>query len=181
NILSNSQTLQFVSPGYSASELGGGITITVLRKGPPTGTVSVLASTSGGTATPNVDYVPVVNQPLVFDPGVTARTFRVTLLPDAAIDGNETRNLILGGASGAGLGTPRSAVLTLLSANPGVQFGAAAYAVPQTASQAVIGVQRTRSLAGTVKVDWKTQDGTAHGGTDYIAATGTLTFPPGVA
>src|SRR5262249_40594805 len=78
-------------------------------------------------------------------------------------------------------GTPRSAVLTLLSANPSVRLGAAAYAVPQTAPQAVIGVQRAGSLAGAVTVDWKTQDGTAHAGTDYVAATRTLAFPPGVA
>src|SRR6185369_14970570 len=47
-------------------------------------------------------------------------------------------------------------------------------------SQLQFRVSRSGSSEGTVKVDYRTVAGTARAKSDYTAASGTLTFPPGV-
>ncbi len=42
-----------------------------------------------------------------------------------------------------------------------------------------VGVTRTGGSAGIVRVDYRTVDGSAEGGSDYTAASGTLTWPSG--
>jgi Calx-beta domain len=92
--------------------VGGRATITVLRSAPTGGTVSVQYATSDGTARAGVDYV-AASGALTFAPGVTQRTFTVKLIANRV--GNRTVNLTLSNpGGGALLGTPTSAVLTIL-------------------------------------------------------------------
>ena len=42
-------------------------------------------------------------------------------------------------------------------------------------------ITRTGSLSGSLTVNWATADDTAIAGTDYVAASGTVTFAPGQA
>jgi hypothetical protein len=66
---------------------------------------------------------------------------------------------------------------------PKVQLSAPAYAVAENGGAATITVIRPRSGHSTVRlnqpvsVDYSTADGTAKAGSDYTAASGTLTFP----
>jgi len=60
-----------------------------------------------------------------------------------------------------------------------VDFASAAYTVDQ-GKTANIAVTLNATPATTVTVDYETSDGTAVAGVDYIAASGTLTFAPGV-
>ncbi len=50
----------------------------------------------------------------------------------------------------------------------------------RTTPQLQFTVSRSGSSEGTVSVDYRTVAGTAHAPSDYYAASGTLTFPPGV-
>jgi hypothetical protein len=111
--------LQFSAPAYSVSENGGAATITVTRVGGTTGTVSAVVSTSDGSAKAGTDYTPV-STTVVFHPGETTKTITIPILSDGLVDGNETVNLALSNASGAGIGDPASAVLTIVDAAPGM-------------------------------------------------------------
>ncbi len=62
---------------------------------------------------------------------------------------------------------------------PGVQFGAPTYSVNESAGSAIITATLNSVSGVTATVNFATSDGTATAGSDYTAATGTLTFAPG--
>ncbi|PYS95121.1 MAG: hypothetical protein DMF65_14495, partial [Acidobacteria bacterium] len=66
------------------------------------------------------------------------------------------------------------------SGNPGkFRFESASYRVDEGAGAAQVNVIRTLGTAGTVSVDFSTDDGTARAGLDYTPVSTTLTFAPG--
>jgi hypothetical protein len=68
----------------------------------------------------------------------------------------------------------------LLSGGPGaLQIAGARYLVDETGGGLDVAVLRSDGDDGTVTVHYQTADGTATGGQDYTATTGTLTFGPG--
>src|SRR5262249_26305087 len=68
-------------------------------------------------------------------------------------------------------GTPAGPALR--SASPGVVEGTSG------TSNAVFSVPPSAASANVVTVDYRTVNGTATAGSDYLRTTGTLTFPPG--
>ena len=62
---------------------------------------------------------------------------------------------------------------------PAVDFGNAHYAVGEGAGTATITVELSKPYSLTVTVEYATSNGTAVAGSDYVTATGTLTFTPG--
>src|SRR5207248_1740141 len=85
-------------------------------------------------------------------------------------------------AVGTALGTPSTATLTIVDDDgQGVlQFDADSYSVGEGDGHAMITVTRTGTTDGTVRVHFATSNGTATSGSDYTAASGTLTFSAGV-
>jgi hypothetical protein len=63
---------------------------------------------------------------------------------------------------------------------PSVQFASAAYTVPESAPGAVVSVTLNVVPTQTVTVDFATSAGSATAGADYLDASGTLTFTPGL-
>jgi hypothetical protein len=61
-----------------------------------------------------------------------------------------------------------------------VQFSTATYTVVESAGVATITVTRAGGSGGYFTVPYSTADGTALAGVDYLPASGTLTFEPGV-
>jgi Calx-beta domain len=72
-------------------------------------------------------------------------------------------------------------VLTIVDDEVGgtIQFSAATYTVGEGAGSAAIVLTRTGSTAGGATVHYATSDGTGVAGTDYTAASGTVTFTAG--
>lgn len=69
-----------------------------------------------------------------------------------------------------------------LAAQPGtLQFRSLSFAGREGGPPAVITVSRVNGTAGTVTVDFFTEDGTAMADLDYVPTNGTLVFGPGVA
>ncbi|MBU1746364.1 MAG: NPCBM/NEW2 domain-containing protein, partial [Chloroflexi bacterium] len=68
----------------------------------------------------------------------------------------------------------------LTVAEHAVRFSAASYSVNEDVGAATITVTLNAPATQTVTVGYATSDGTATAGSDYIAATGTLTFSPGI-
>ena len=135
-------------------------------------------ATSGGTATEGTDYT-AASGTLTFSPGAAlTQTVTVATAEDALDEDNETFTLTLSGAVNATLGaaaatgtiTDDDATPTLSVGDRSVAEGAGTMAFAVTLS-----VQSGRS----VRVAYATAGGTATEGTDYTAASGTLTFAAG--
>jgi hypothetical protein len=106
--------LQFSAVSYSISESGVNAAITVNRIDGSGGTVTVAYATSNGTATAGTDYTAAAGT-LTFTDGELTKVFTVIVHDDALVEGNETINLTLSAPTGgAALGTPSTAVLTIL-------------------------------------------------------------------
>jgi Calx-beta domain len=178
-----SGALAFSSSLYSVNEATSFATITVTRSGGTSGTVGVNYSMSSGSATSGVDFSPVSGT-LTFGDGVASQSFNVPIVNDNLVEGNETANLLLSGASGgATLASPSTAVLTIVDDDSPVagslSFSSATHEVEEGAGSRTITVNRTGGSAGTVGVTYATSNGTATSGSDYTTTTGTLTFATG--
>jgi uncharacterized protein (TIGR03118 family) len=122
--------IQFATNSYVIGEGSRHIDITVTRSGDASGTASVNYNTfdesSAGHASQKSDYEISLGK-LTFNPGETSKTFRVLLVDDAFVEGDETVSLALSNPTGVGvgLGSPNTADLKILdnealssSANP---------------------------------------------------------------
>jgi hypothetical protein len=177
--------LQFSTGTYTANVTSGAATITVTRNNGSQGTVNVGYATSDGSAMAGVSYT-TASGTLTFAAGVTSQSFTIPILSGAAGRGNQTVNLTISAPTGgATLGSPTTAVLTLIDNTQNVQAGQLqfttnAYVATVTGGSATITVTRTNGSTGTVTVQYATSDGTAQAGVRYSATSGTLTFANGV-
>lgn len=107
-------TLQFSAATYTVNENGVTVTITVTRTGGSDGAVSVNYQTSDGTATQPADYLAAAGTLNWADGDEAPKTFQVTIVDDALVEGSETVSLTLSAPQGATLGSPSTAVLTIV-------------------------------------------------------------------
>lgn len=118
--------LQFSASDYGVNENVGNVTITVTRTGGSSGAASVNYATSNGTASQPGDYTTASGTLNWADGDATDKTFTVTIIDDATVESTETLNLTLSGATGASLGTPAAATITITDndgAPPAVPVG----------------------------------------------------------
>ena len=172
--------IAFSALAYTVAETNSSQVITVIRTNGTQNSVSVNFTTANGTASSGSDYV-ATSGLLTWSPGDSAsKTFVVTILNDTAVEGDETINLALSGATGGAQITGGSAVLTIQDDDDLVQFAATAVSFFESASNAVLTVQRVGGGYGLVTVNYATVDGTARAGIDYTTNSGTLTFDTNV-
>jgi len=180
------RTVQYDLGAISANEGDGGKAINVTLSSPSVVTLTVdYETTLSGTATAGQDYIAIPTTTLTFAPLQTSRTFTVTLPDDALDEAGETVLLALSNPSpgiSVTLGAPSVATLTLVDDDlpPDVRFSAGDYWVNEAGGAAVITATLSAPSAFTVTVSYETSDGTATAGNDYLTATGTLTFTPGL-
>ena len=182
-IRDDEQGLQFSAPTYVVSEATAAAMVTVVRTGPPVGTVTVDYASAAASATAGSDYA-TVSGTLTFSPGVLSRSFTVPITNDTRFEESESLALLLNNPTGsAQLGPLDAATITIIDNDvPGaVRFGAATYTVTEAMATATITVQRTPGArASAVTVDYATVDGgSATPGVDYLLTSGTLTFNAG--
>lgn len=169
----------FDAAAYTVGEAAGAATITVLRAGVTNVSVSVAFTTTNGTATNGFDYV-ATNAILTFAAGVTARTFTVPVINDAAAEPPETVGLLLFNPTGGALLTALSnAVLTIVDNVGSIGFTATNFLVGESATNGVVVVSRTGGSSGAVTVQFFTTAGTATTGLDYADVGNTLTWTNG--
>ncbi len=114
-------TVQFTAGNYSVNETGGTAIIIVTRTGESSGAISVGYATSNGSATAGSDYT-ASSGIISFAAGELSKKIVVAITNDTVLESGETVNLRLSAPSGATLGTPATAVLTISdddSAAPG--------------------------------------------------------------
>ncbi len=178
--------ISFSAATYSQYENGGPVTVTVIRKGNTSAEAKVDYSTADATATAGIQYT-ATSGSVTFAPGETSKTFTVGINDNTSIDGNKSLTLKLANPTGgSALMSPSTATLTLVDneASPATQTGsimftADAYSVREKDGSAVVTVRRLDGYGVTATVNFATSDSTAVAGSDYTAASGTLTFAPG--
>jgi predicted extracellular nuclease len=157
------------------------LTFTVTLTQPAAENVTVNYTTSDLTATAGVDYV-AASGTLTFIPGDQSETITINVNGDTFFEANEQFNVTLSNpsvnaniADATGIGTINNddAVAVINIQDASVTEGNAG-----TATLTFNVTLDTPTLA-PVTVNYATSNGTATAGSDYVAASGTVTFVPG--
>lgn len=106
-------TVSFAQSSYTVNEAAGTVTFTVLRRGTQDTAISVNYATTDASARAGADYVFAAGT-LTFAPGVSSQTITITVTNDTDVEGDETLNVVLDNPSGAVLGTPMTAGVTIV-------------------------------------------------------------------
>lgn len=176
-------TLQLTAAATSVGEGAGSVTITATRSGGNYGAASVHYATANGTATAGSDYTAISGNFNWGDGDTTSKTVTIAVINDTAVESSETFTLTLSAATGATLGTPAVNTVTITdNDNPPagtLQLSASSYSVAENITSVTITATRAGGSFGAVGVNYATSNGTATSGSDYTAASGTLSWANG--
>jgi hypothetical protein len=173
--------VQFETAALTVNEDSGEATVFVTLSKASGDPVSVdYATTDNGTATAGADYLPI-NKTLSFAPGERRKSFTVTIFDNGASEPGETVELLLSNPQKAAIGSPDTAVITILDDEivPTVQFTASSLLLVEDAITVPIEVILSAASAKPIYVDYDVQGITAGAGYDFEATSGILSFPPG--
>ncbi|HKR59646.1 MAG TPA: Calx-beta domain-containing protein [Pyrinomonadaceae bacterium] len=120
---STAPTIQLSAASYSIGEGSGAASITVSRAGATTGAATVDYSTNdtaglnncdtvNGVASARCDYTKLVGT-VRFAAGETAKAVTIPIIDDSYAEGNESFTISLSNASGASVGSPSTATVTI--------------------------------------------------------------------
>src|SRR5213596_2536902 len=146
-------------------------------------TITVTYATADGTATTaDNDYV-AANGTLTFNPGDTTKTITVTVNGDTKFESNETFFVNLSGATNATIADGQGqGTIVNDDAQPSISINDVSLAEGNSGTtNFVFTVSLSNASSQTITVDFATADDTATvADNDYVAASGTVTFAPGV-
>jgi uncharacterized repeat protein (TIGR01451 family) len=178
--------LFFTQTNYNVSEGGGYASVTIGRTNGHLGVATISFATSDGSATSPYKYG-ATNGIVTFADGETSKTLNIPIYEESQVEGNTTFYVTLfnptGGATLIGTNT---ATVTILDDDIGVHFFGSTqlatniYVAPENAGHVTLTLERV-GLSGVTSVDYATTNFTANAGTNYVAASGTLTFTNGEA
>jgi 5-hydroxyisourate hydrolase-like protein (transthyretin family) len=143
--------------------------------------VTVSYTTADDTATAGTDYLTTFG-PLTIPAGSLSRTVSITVLGDRDHERDEAFFLDLANPTNATLSDARG-VGTIANDDPMPTLSIGDVTVRRAASgstSALLPVTLSGVTYQTVAVAYATVGGTAIAGTDYLATSGTMSFPPGV-
>ncbi len=154
-------------------------TISLSAPNPDPTPVTVDYTPASGTATAGSDFDPNGGT-VSFAQGEQTKTISIIVFPDTQPEGDEDFFVNLSNPQGATIADGQGQA-TIVDDDPGGVFGfsQATYTVNEGDGTAIITVQRTGSLIGTVTVNYSTSNFTAIATEDFGTAAGTLTFGPG--
>jgi Ca2+-binding RTX toxin-like protein len=175
--------ISITTTSVSKSEGNSGttpFTFTVTRTGDlsKVSSVSWAAAGSGTNKASATDFSTAPSGRITFAANETTKTITVNVAGDTAIESDETFTVTLSGASGATLGTANAVgtiknddFISVSLSGPDI--------VDEKSVKAVYRVFLSRSPTSSVSVDFKTANGTATAGGDYMPVFKTLTFNTG--
>jgi len=173
-------SVQLSAANYSVAEGAGSATITATLNATSTAEVTVTYATSSGTATALNDYLTTTGT-LTFTPGMTQTAFNVTIINDALIENAETFSVTLSNPVSATLGTPAAATVTINDNDQAaVALSSASYSANENVGTLPVTLTLNQAAPYTVTVTYATSNGTASAPGDYTAASGAVSFTPGV-
>ncbi|HEY3863683.1 MAG TPA: Calx-beta domain-containing protein [Verrucomicrobiae bacterium] len=184
--------LTFSQTNYSIVEGVTNAVITVVRTNGNNETVTVQLTTSGGTAVPFQDYLPVSTN-LTFQTYQNTATANIPILQSTNAGANRTIDINLSNPAGSPqppiLSSPTQAVLTIVSDLASFSFDNSSYFITEGSTPYInLTILRTGPTNGVNTVSYTTYtppgasetNGFAVPGVDYQPTNGVLTFQPGV-
>lgn len=171
--------IAFSSTAFATSESTTTYSVSVLRNGGTNGTVTVVYTTSNGTATGGSDYTPITGT-LTFSNGEAIKTFDIQIANDHMDEPDETINLTLSNPTGgAFVVSPATAVLTISDNDnpPTISINDVSINEGNEGTTNFnFNVTLSAQSGYDISVNYATSNGTANAPVDYISKTGTLTF-----
>ena len=156
------------------------MTFTVSLTNPSADTVAVDYRVADGTASVADADLFYASGPLTFAPGETSKTVTVQTRGDTKYETDETFRLELSNVAGATLGADGVGTIRNDDAVPAVRIATGSVVEGNSGTKPMIFiVTLTNPSYQAVTVDYATANGTATAGSDYTAASGTLSFAPG--
>ncbi|MGM9477963.1 Calx-beta domain-containing protein, partial [Pedobacter sp. GSP4] len=181
-ITDNDTSVASITAGTNGNENGpvsGTYTVTLSN---PSSTDTQITFTVGGTATEGSDYT-TITKTITIPAGQTSGTITIPVVSDNIVEGNETVVVTLTNTNNPLVtvnNTP--ATINILDNN---SVTASVSVIQTNVNEAAGTATFTVTLSGSVQdafsVDYTTSNGTATAGLDYVATSGTLTFPAGSA
>jgi len=117
-------TVALSASSYSIQQTAGTVQVTVKRTGGSSGAASVKYATSNGSAASGTDYTSASGTLSWADADSSSKTFSVTV-STTAFTGSKTFTVTLSNASGATLGSPASATVTIVGSGGSSSSGCA--------------------------------------------------------
>lgn len=173
-------TLQLASSSYTVSEGDGSVRVFVSRAGGSNGTASVAYATQNGTATAGSDYVAATGTLNWANNDIAQKFFDVTILDDGDYEGNETFSVNLSSATGASMGSPGTATVTITDddpAPPELVITNPATSLVVDEDTGTYDIQGTANAANWTDLKW-TNSLTGDSGSQPITASWTLSAVP---
>ena len=166
-------------PSFSVNDAtimeGGNALFTITKTGLTQNSYNISFSTSSGTAIAETDYS-TVGTTLTFASNETTKTWYVPTLQDSLDENNEQFNFNIHGATGGATISRATGIGTITDDEPsfaisdglGTEGGTVVFTV-------------TKTGPGAGNINYVTANGTALSGSDYTAASATLSFASGEA
>ena len=161
--------------GNASALEGAGLTFSVTRTGYSGAAATVSFATASGTAAAPGDFT-AASGTVTFAAGETTRTVTVQTVDDSVIEPTETFRLTLSGQSSGLVPGTMSGTGTINDNDASYAISGATVAEGGTLAFVVT---RTGYTAVASSVSFATSNGSAVAGSDYNAASGTLSFAPG--
>lgn len=161
--------LSFAQSDFTTIESNGIATVSVRLNGPSSLPVSVKYLATNGTATAELDYLPVMGE-LFFPPGTTNQNFTIPLINDTLDEFPETVRLELFSLTNAVFLGSTNATLTILDDDkPVIFFSQAIYPAYESNASSVVkvSVRLSKPYSEEVNVECVVSGITASPGDDY--------------
>ena len=177
--------------GNGAFALGGGpvnetegrsITLNVQRTLGANAAATVDWTATGGTATAGTDYSPASGT-LSFAIGETSKSFAIQLTDDTAFEGNESFTVALSNPTNGTTVIGDKVAVTIVDDEPRPSLFSPGASVVEgnagTTTEVTLQVGLSQAVPIPIEVSYATNSGSATPGTDYVAASGKITFAAG--
>ena len=182
SVVDNDSAIQFVAATAAANEVAGTVSLNVTRTagaGASVDAASVDYLTANGTALAGSDYT-ASGGTVSWNAGeLGTKTIAIPVTDDTLVEPAETFSVTLVNPVNASLGAMKTATATLTDNDSNLQIASATYSVSETGPVSTVSVTRIGSLATPASVQYATANGTATAGSDYTAASGTLSWAAG--
>jgi len=169
-------------PSFSIADTsvteGGNLAFTVTKIGTVSSSYTVYFGVSGGTATAATDYTGTYSGSLVFGAAETTKTITFATIDDTTVENNETVIVDLTSTTGGATISDGQGVGTINNNDTGPPTFSISDASGVEGGSLVFTVTKGGSTGSTLSVNYATANGTATSTSDYVAASGTLSFAP---
>jgi hypothetical protein len=159
--------------------------VAVTRSGGSSGAASVQYATANGSASHGTSYSQTTGTLSWANGDAATKTFAIRILKPSAYSGTRTFAVSISGVSGAALGSPATATVSIVGAasTPStaatVALATGSAAVTLTSGSVTVTAQRSGSTAAASTVTYATRDGSAVAGSNYTGKSGSFTWSAG--